>query len=114
MGKLEAIADPAKCRPSGSRREPTGNQVGKCVDGLFFVRAARFDGDPAADSRSEQHHSDDTSCIGPASLYGKPYAAAEPRGNVRNLGRWARVNPHRIGDFDFAFLHRVEIGHFPR
>jgi hypothetical protein len=29
---------------------------------------------------------------------------------VHNLGRWARMNPQRIGDFDLNFLHRMETG----
>ena len=110
MRKFEAIADSAKRRHSGSRRESTGNQIGECVDGFLFVSAARFNGDRAADPRSEQHYSDDTACIGPASLCSEPHAAAEHRGKLRNLGRWARVNPQRIGDFDLNFLHQVEIG----
>ena len=110
MCKFEAIADSAKRRHSGSRRESTGNQIGECVDGLFFVRTARFDGDRAADRRGEQHHGDDAACIGPASLDNEPHAAAEPRGKMRDLGRRARMNPQRIGDFDFDFLHRVGIG----
>ena len=105
-----AIADSARCRKLRFRRESTANQIGECVDGLFFVRAARFDGDRAADPGSEQHDSDDTACIGPASRYSEPDAAAEPRGKLRNLGRWARMNPKRIGDLDLNFFHRVEIG----
>jgi hypothetical protein len=104
------IADPATCGDLGVRRESMADQIGECVDGLFFVRAAGFDGDRATDPRSEEHHSDDTACVGPASPYSEPHAAAEPRGKLRNLGRWARVNPQRIGDFDLNFLHRVEIG----
>jgi hypothetical protein len=29
---------------------------------------------------------------------------------VHNPGRWARVNPQRVGDFELNFLHRMEIG----
>jgi len=107
---FEAIADPVRSRDSGFRRESTANQIGECVDSLLFVSAARFDGDRAADPSSEQHHGDDIACIDPAFPYGEPDAAAEPRGKLRNLGRWARVNPQRIGDFDLNFLHRMEIG----
>ena len=110
MHEFEAITDLATCRPLGFRRESTANQIGECVDGLSFVSAAGFDGDRAADRRSEQHHSDDTACIGPSPLYNEPHAAAEPRGKLRNLGRWARVNPQRVGDFDLNFLHRMAIG----
>ena len=113
MRKFEAIAEPAKCRHLGFRREFTANQIGECVDGLFFVRAARFDGDRAAVRCGEQHHTDDTACIGSASVYSEPHAGAEPRGKLRNLGRWARVNPQRIRDFDLIFLHRVKIAWFP-
>jgi hypothetical protein len=108
--ELEAIADLAMCRLLGFRRESTANQIGECVDGLFFVRTARFDGDRAADPRSEQHDSDDIACIDSASLYSEPDAAGEPRGKLHNLGRWARVNPQRVGDFELNFLHRMEIG----
>ena len=107
--EFEAITDAAKCRPLGVRRESTADQIGECLDGLSFVSTARFDGDRAADRRSEQHHSDDTACVGPASLYDEPRAAAEPRGKLRDLGRRARVNPQHIGDFDLNFPHRVAI-----
>ena len=110
MRELEAIAALVKCRHLAFRREFTGNQIDECVDGLFFVRAAGFDGDRAAVRCGEQHHSDDIACIGPASVYSEPHAGAEPRGELRNLGRWARVNPQRIRDFDLIFLHRVKIG----
>ena len=110
MREFEAIADPVRSRDSGFRRESTANQIGECVDGLLFVSAARFDGDRAADPRSEQHHSDDIACIDPASPGSEPDAASEPRGKLRNLGRWARVNPQCIGDLDLNFLHRMEIG----
>jgi hypothetical protein len=29
---------------------------------------------------------------------------------VHDPGRWARMNPQRIDDFDLNFLHRMEIG----
>ena len=61
--EFEAITDAAKRRPLGVRRESTADQIGECLDGLSFVSTARFDGDRAADRRSEQHHSDDTACI---------------------------------------------------
>jgi hypothetical protein len=108
--EFEAIADLATCRPLGLRRESTANQIGECVDGLFFVRTARFDGDRAADPRGEQHDSDDIACIDPASPHSEPDAAGEPRGKVHNPGRWARMNPQRVGDFDLTFLHRMKIG----
>ena len=111
--EFEAITDPAKSRHLGVRRESTANQIGECFNGLPFVSTARFDGDRAADRRSEQHHSDDTACIGPASLYNQPHAAPEPRGKLRNPGRWARVNSQCIGDFDLNFPHRVPIRQFP-
>src|SRR5258705_7952335 len=63
----KAIADPAKFRPLRFGRKSTANQIDECVDGLLFVRAARFDGDLVADRRSEQHHGDHTAGIGPAS-----------------------------------------------
>lgn len=110
MRKFQAIADPVKCAHLAFRREFAANQIGECVDGLFFVRAARFDGDGATDRRRERHRGDDTPSIGPASRYSEPNTAAEPRSKVRNLGRWACVNSQRIGNFDLNFLHRVEIG----
>jgi hypothetical protein len=45
-----------------------------------------------------------------ASPHSEPDAAGEPRDKVHNPGRWARVNPQRVGDFDLNFLHRMEIG----
>src|SRR5258706_14161384 len=93
VGGFERSPIRSKCLHLKVQRETTAYQFGKCVDGLFFVRAARFDGDRAAELRGEQHHSDDIACIGPASLCNEPHAAPEPRGKIRNLGRWARVNP---------------------
>jgi len=48
MREFEAIADPVRSRDSGFRRA-TANQISERIDGLFFVSAARFDGDRAAD-----------------------------------------------------------------
>lgn len=110
MREFEAITDRAACCRLGFRRESTANQIGECVDGLFFVRTARFDGDRAADPRSEQHDSDDIACIDPASPHSEPDATGEPRDKVHDPGRWARMNPQRIDDFDLNFLHRMEIG----
>src|SRR5258708_38303897 len=72
---------------------------------LGFIRTVGLDHDGRAFGGGEHHHAHDALGIDPAAVARDPYVGGEFAGELRELGRRARVQPQLVGDLNFPLLH---------
>src|SRR5262245_30257580 len=72
---------------------------------VAFVGPVDFELEGRADARREHHHAHDALRVHAPAVALDPDAALEARGELRELGRGARVQPELVADADLALDH---------